>query len=173
MPDLAAINFFPENFIFLAVEALRLCKTFSRDPPHALSKPSSCSLKTLLMLSCNPPPNCVSYSQTLLLMGTGRTCCRSYNTNFSEKRIIVAISGSPRPSSKINLCVTRNLPLRGIKGRLQKKLVEFSTKGLPPSLPLLGKIIFFRMKFSTKFIIALKWSTGCETTSVWYGTFSC
>ena len=55
---------FLENFIFLAVEALRLSKTFSRDPPHALSKPSSCSLKPLLLLSRNPPPNYVSYSQT-------------------------------------------------------------------------------------------------------------
>ena len=48
--DLAARIFFHENFIFLAVEAL---------------------------VSRNPPPNCVIYSQTLLLMGTGRTWCRS------------------------------------------------------------------------------------------------
>ena len=56
LSDLIAIIFFPENFIFSAVEALRLCKTFSRNPPHALSKPSTCSLKTLHMLSQNPPP---------------------------------------------------------------------------------------------------------------------
>ena len=56
MSDLIAIIFFPENFIFSAVEDLQLCKTFSRNPPHALSKPFTCSLKTLHMLSQNPPP---------------------------------------------------------------------------------------------------------------------
>ena len=57
LPDLAAIIFFPEKFI-----SMRPCKTYSRDLPHALSKPSSCSLKTLLMLSRNPPPSLCSYS---------------------------------------------------------------------------------------------------------------
>ena len=60
LSDLIAIIFFPENFIFWAVEALRLCKTFSRDPSHALSKPFTCSLATLhlycVSYSLNPPP---------------------------------------------------------------------------------------------------------------------
>ena len=77
MPDLAAIIFFPENFIFLAVEALRLRKTFSRDPPHALSKPTSCSLKTHLMLSRNPPPKL----RQLLPKPTTLTASASYSLN--------------------------------------------------------------------------------------------
>ena len=38
---------------------------------------SFCIVKSITPNSSKNPPNCVSYSQTLLLMGTGRTCCRS------------------------------------------------------------------------------------------------
>ena len=130
MSDLIAIIFSPENFIFWAVEALRLCKTFSRDPPHALSKPTTCSLKTLhlycVSYSLNPPPTlrtapatpccvwwvlrdrCDGMTETFK---TGRSCCRSKTTNFSQKKIIAAVSGEVRPSFKINLYLYRTLPL--------------------------------------------------------------
>ena len=80
MPDLAAIIFFPENFIFSAVKDLRLCKTFSCDPSH-------------YMLSQNPPPKLRT-----VCGGLRETDCDGIpipNTNFSEKNIIVGSFGEP------------------------------------------------------------------------------
>ena len=77
---------------------------FSQNPPHALSKPTSCSLVTLLLTvsySLNPPPN-----------GEWPHLLPQLKYEFFREKITSAVSGNQRPSFKINLSDSQTLPLR-------------------------------------------------------------